>query len=163
MGLILSNLNAAPSPHAARLQPCVFRVDYQLEQAGNKEFGTVFVNEKENVAVSLVAAGLAKVRTPGGSQSAFYDDLAKAAADAEAKGLGVHTKDREAAAAAVRDLLSQDGGCCCPPAWGRGAALEGGWCLEGCCGCLLVRQWFNSFVSPAHRRSPPWRPCACRV
>ena len=109
----------------ACLQPCVFRVDYQLEQAGNKEFGTVFVNEKENVAVSLVGAGLAKVRTPGGSQSAFYDELVKAAADAEAKGLGVHTKDREAAAAAVRDLLSHDGGCRCLPAW-RGWLLAGG-------------------------------------
>jgi staphylococcal nuclease domain-containing protein 1 len=109
----------------------VFRVDYQLEQAGNKEFGTVFVNEKENVAVSLVGAGLAKVRTPGGSQSAFYDELVKAAADAEAKGLGVHTKDREAAAAAVRDLLSQDGGCRCLPgclAW----LAAGGWLLRNC-------------------------------
>lgn len=89
-------------------KPCVFRVDYTLEQAGGKEFGTVFINEKENVAATLLAAGWAKVRTPGGSQSPFYDDLAKAAGDAEARSLGVHTKDKDAAAAAVRDLLSAD-------------------------------------------------------
>ena len=46
----------------ALLQPCVFRVDYTLEQAGGKEFGTVFINEKENVAATLLAAGWAKVR-----------------------------------------------------------------------------------------------------
>ena len=39
----------------------MFRVDYALEQAGGKEFGTVFINEKENVAVKLLAAGWAKV------------------------------------------------------------------------------------------------------
>lgn len=151
------------------MQPCVFRIDYQLEAAGNREFGSVFVNEKENVAVSLVAAGLAKVgawraalwgneqqeccsqhiccivclaglqhgspgsmaptvkcnpcrnplpqllpscsqvRTPGGQQSPFYEDLAKAQADAESRGLGVWTKDKDALAAAVRDVPSADG------------------------------------------------------
>lgn len=40
----------------------MFRVDYTLEQAGGKEFGTVFINEKENVAATLLAAGWAKVR-----------------------------------------------------------------------------------------------------
>ncbi|KAL4429360.1 hypothetical protein ABPG77_005134 [Micractinium sp. CCAP 211/92] len=89
-------------------KPCVFRIDYQLEAAGNREFGSVFVNEKENVAVSLVAAGLAKVRTPGGQQSPFYDDLAKAQADAESRSLGVWTKDKDALAAAVRDVQSAD-------------------------------------------------------
>ena len=54
-------------------------------------------------------ACLPQVRTPGGSQSPFYDDLAKAAGDAEARGLGVHNKDKDASAAAVRDLLSADG------------------------------------------------------
>ena len=162
------------------LQPCVFRVDYQLEQAGNKEFGSVFINEKENAAVSLVANGWAKVRAfrqatggcssraalalqhkqaflctkqclstkyrpwllnqdafktgmdlpapfcarlhmymqvraPGGQQSPFYDELAKAQEDAEAKSLGVHTKDKDAAAASVRDNLSADGAA--PPGW----------------------------------------------
>lgn len=93
------------------LQPCVFRVDYVLEQAGGKEFGSVFVNEKENAALSLVAQGWAKVRPPSDKQSPFYEELARAQADAEAKGLGVHTKDKDAAAAAVRDVLAADGTC----------------------------------------------------
>lgn len=145
----------------------MFRIDYQLEAAGNREFGSVFVNEKENVAVSLVAAGLAKVgirqgpwcrhqwgdcccwhrwrwlsdgaaawllgsvlgerpswwrlipctlhpvrlqvRTPGGQQSPFYEDLTKAQADAESRSLGVWTKDKDALADAVRDVQSADG------------------------------------------------------
>lgn len=40
----------------------MFRVEYALEQAGGREFGSVFVNEKENAALALVGAGLAKVR-----------------------------------------------------------------------------------------------------
>lgn len=48
-------------PPTACLQPCVFRIDYALEAAGGKEFGTVFINEKENVAVSLLGAGWGKV------------------------------------------------------------------------------------------------------
>lgn len=89
----------------------MFRVDYVLEQAGNKEFGTVFINEKENVALTLAAAGLARVRPPSDKQSPYYEQLSKAAEDAEAKSLGLHTKDKDAAAAAVRDLPSPDGEC----------------------------------------------------
>ena len=44
----------------------MFRVDYTIEAAGNREFGSVFVNEKENAALSLVAAGLAKVGCTSG-------------------------------------------------------------------------------------------------
>jgi hypothetical protein len=116
--------------HARPLQPCVFKVDYVLEQAGNREFGTVFVNEKENAARSLVAAGLAKVRPPSDKQSPFYDELAKAQADAEARGLGLHTKDKDEASAAVRDTPLADGALC-----GHGAAgclarcgLHTAWC-----------------------------------
>ena len=43
------------------LQPATFKVDFTIEQAGNKEFGTVFVGS-ENLAEVMVAAGLAKVR-----------------------------------------------------------------------------------------------------
>jgi hypothetical protein len=43
------------------LQPCVFRVDYALEAAGGREFGSVIINERENVGSALVANGLAKV------------------------------------------------------------------------------------------------------
>lgn len=70
----------------------MFRVDYALEQAGGKEFGSVFINERDNVALALVGAGLAKVRTPGGQQSPYYEELAKAAEAAEAKAVGIHTK-----------------------------------------------------------------------
>ncbi len=42
------------------LQPVVFKVDYAVEQLGNKEFGSVFLGTT-NVAEALVAAGLAKV------------------------------------------------------------------------------------------------------
>jgi staphylococcal nuclease domain-containing protein 1 len=46
------------------LQPCVFRVDYTVEVAGNKEFGSLFLQngqQQENVALSIVQNGWAKV------------------------------------------------------------------------------------------------------
>lgn len=48
------------------MQPCVFKVDYTVEVAGNKEFGSVFIQQggqQENVAVSVVQNGWAKVGT----------------------------------------------------------------------------------------------------
>lgn len=48
--------------HRARLQSCVFKVDYVVEAIGNREFGSVFLNERDNVALAVVAAGWAKVR-----------------------------------------------------------------------------------------------------
>jgi hypothetical protein len=45
------------------LQPCIFRIDYVLENI-NREFGSVFVGTTtppENVAMSVVQAGWAKV------------------------------------------------------------------------------------------------------
>lgn len=45
------------------LQSVVFRVDYVVEQLGNREFGSVFLNEKENVAMAVVSNGWAKVST----------------------------------------------------------------------------------------------------
>lgn len=74
-------------------KPCVFRVDYALEAAGGREFGSVFVNDKENIALASVAAGWARVRPSGGHQSPFYEDLIKAQEAAEAKGLGLHNKE----------------------------------------------------------------------
>ncbi len=50
------------------------------------------LNERDNVAVAVVAAGYAKVRPAGGQQSAFYEDLARAQEQAEAKALGLWTK-----------------------------------------------------------------------
>lgn len=42
-------------------QEVVFRIDYVLEQAAGREFGSVYLGEKENLALSVVAAGWAKV------------------------------------------------------------------------------------------------------
>lgn len=57
----------------------------------------------------LLTTCCSQVRTPGGQQSPFYDDLAKAQADAESHSLGLWTKDKDALAAAVRDVQSADG------------------------------------------------------
>jgi len=74
-----------------------------LEVAGNREFGTVFVNERDNIALAAVTAGWAKVRPSGGQQSPYYDDLVRAQEAAEANGLGIHTKDASALSSAVRE------------------------------------------------------------
>lgn len=42
------------------IQACVFSVDYKVEALSDREFGSVFLG-KENVAVSVVSAGWAKV------------------------------------------------------------------------------------------------------
>ena len=42
----------------------MFRVDYTVEAAGNKEFGSVFMQDgstNENIALAVVQAGWAKV------------------------------------------------------------------------------------------------------
>jgi endonuclease YncB( thermonuclease family) len=87
------------------LQRCVFKVDYTIDAAGGREFGSVVINERENVAVTVVAAGWAKVRPVGGQQSPYYEDLVKAGGAAEARGAGVHAK--QVAPDAVRDLLAE--------------------------------------------------------
>ena len=88
---------------------CVFRVDYKLDIAGGKEFGTVFVNDKENISMSIVAAGWAAVRESGAQQSPFYDQLLQAQQQAKAKGLGVHNDDPKALQEAVReDTVEED-------------------------------------------------------
>jgi hypothetical protein len=46
----------------------VFKVDYVVEAAGNKEFGSVFLqqgSQQENVALSVVQNGWAKVSWHG--------------------------------------------------------------------------------------------------
>jgi staphylococcal nuclease domain-containing protein 1 len=44
----------------------VFRIDYVVEAIGNKEFGSIFLQgpsgKQENVALSIVQNGWAKVR-----------------------------------------------------------------------------------------------------
>lgn len=44
------------------MQACTFKVDYTLENIPGREFGSVFLTEKNvNVAVAVVAAGWSKV------------------------------------------------------------------------------------------------------
>ncbi|KDD73715.1 hypothetical protein H632_c1898p0, partial [Helicosporidium sp. ATCC 50920] len=67
-------------------KPVVFRTEYAVEAAGNREFGTVFVNERENVGLAVASGGWARVRGgPSGQQSSQLEDLEKASAEAEAK------------------------------------------------------------------------------
>ena len=91
-------------------KPCVFRVDYTLEGSGAREFGTVFINDKQNVGLIVAAAGWARVRVGGTQQSPFYEDLLKAQNEAETKGLGIHTKEPSNIAKAVRPLFGGEEG-----------------------------------------------------
>lgn len=77
-------------------------MEYALEAAGGREFGSVFFEDKTNVALEVASHGWSKVRTGGGQQSPFQEELVRAAEEAEQRGLGVHCKDPEALAAAVR-------------------------------------------------------------
>ena len=44
------------------LQPCTFKVDYTLENVPGREFGSVFLTDKnENLAVAVVSSGWSKV------------------------------------------------------------------------------------------------------
>lgn len=84
-------------------------MDYKLDIGGGKEFGTVFVNDKENVSMSVVAAGWAGVRESGAQQSPFHEQLLQAQQQAKAKGVGVHNDNPTALEDAVReDTLEED-------------------------------------------------------
>ena len=90
---------------------CVFRVDYTVDALGGRAFGTVFLGDKENVALSLVSSGMARVRpaSEGQQRSPFYDELMKAQEQAEAEGLGVHSTDPSTTQDSVRGIVSSDG------------------------------------------------------
>ncbi|GFR42157.1 hypothetical protein Agub_g3009 [Astrephomene gubernaculifera] len=89
-------------------QPCVFRVDYVVEAIGNREFGSLFLNQQDNVAVDVVAQGWAKVRQVGKEQSPYLEDLKRAEEAAQAAGRGVWSKDPARTAKAVREVAGQD-------------------------------------------------------
>ncbi|CAD7701107.1 unnamed protein product, partial [Ostreobium quekettii] len=86
---------------------CVFRTDYRVEQIGNREFGSVFM-DKENVALTVAANGWAKVNPVGTQKSPYFDDLQQAEKAAVEKGTGMWNKDPAALEAAVRDLPTED-------------------------------------------------------
>eukprot|EP00951_Prasinocladus_malaysianus_P011260 scaffold83138_cov30-Prasinocladus_malaysianus.AAC.1 len=74
-------------------QPCVFRIDYTLEGVA-REFGSVFIgtsNPPENLAVSIVEAGWARVRG-GQQQSPYMEELTRVLELAQQHELGMFTK-----------------------------------------------------------------------
>ncbi|KAG1657494.1 hypothetical protein FOA52_008370 [Chlamydomonas sp. UWO 241] len=84
-------------------QQVTFKVDYTVEAIGNRPFGSVFLGEKDNVALSVVAAGWCKVRSQGKEQSPYIEDLKKAEEAATLAGRGMWTKDEAELATAIRD------------------------------------------------------------
>lgn len=54
------------------LQPCTFKVDYTLENVPGREFGSVFLTDKnENLALAVVSTGWSKVGKPPTSQDVW--------------------------------------------------------------------------------------------
>ncbi|GLI65134.1 hypothetical protein VaNZ11_008590 [Volvox africanus] len=88
-------------------QPCVFRVDYVVEAIGNREFGSVFLNQQDNVAIAVVANGWAKIRV-GKEQSPYLEELTRAQEAAQSAGLGLWSKDPQRTARAVRETVGQE-------------------------------------------------------
>jgi hypothetical protein len=53
------------------LQPCTFKVDYTLENIPGREFGSVFLTDKnDNLALAVVSSGWSKV----GEHSTIQDE-----------------------------------------------------------------------------------------
>mmetsp|Transcript_6774 Transcript_6774/g.14968 ORF Transcript_6774/g.14968 Transcript_6774/m.14968 type:complete len:971 (+) Transcript_6774:79-2991(+) len=89
-------------------QSVVFKVDYVVEQIGNREFGSVFIGQQDNVALAVVSNGWAKVRAGGEKQSPYVEELKKAEEAAQIAGLGIHTRDPSAVAKSVREIQVGD-------------------------------------------------------
>eukprot|EP00878_Enallax_costatus_P006933 GHUV01007265.1.p1 GENE.GHUV01007265.1~~GHUV01007265.1.p1 ORF type:complete len:560 (+),score=208.13 GHUV01007265.1:80-1759(+) len=96
-------------------QAVVFRVDYVVEVAGNKEFGSVFLQQgqqQENIALSIVQNGWAKVREvtggPQQKQSPYIEELLKAQEAAQNGQLGLWNKDPSAIAASLGAIPTPD-------------------------------------------------------
>ncbi|KAK9808571.1 hypothetical protein WJX73_010288 [Symbiochloris irregularis] len=100
-------------------QACTFKVDYTVDGVAAREFGSVFIGHQplQNVALEVAAKGWARVRTGGGLQSPYHDQLVKASELAEGSSLGLFNKadnaPRKIPAAAqgtgVQQLLDQHG------------------------------------------------------
>ncbi len=55
------------------LQPCTFKVDYTLENVPGREFGSVFLTDKnENLALAVVSSGWSKVGKQPTSQVVLW-------------------------------------------------------------------------------------------
>ncbi len=86
-------------------QPCVFRVDYTVEAIGNREFGSVFLNASDNVAIAVVANGWAKV----GDYCTFHT---------------ASMAERPPRSWVLRCWKPQPAWCCCGAGPGRGQGAE---------------------------------------
>jgi len=88
-------------------KPVVFKIDYAVESIG-REFGTVFVNEKENAAYAQIAGGWARVKeTRNANEVSPYAEQFKQAEDrAKQSGLGLWNKKTEAQEASVRNVVA---------------------------------------------------------
>lgn len=71
---------------------CTFRVDYKVEQLGGREFGTVFIDDK-NLGVLCVEAGWAKVNGMDAERNAFHEQILRAEEHAARQKLGIHSED----------------------------------------------------------------------
>ncbi|DBB17861.1 hypothetical protein WJX82_005615 [Trebouxia sp. C0006] len=92
-------------------QPCTFKVDYTLENIPGREFGSVFLTDKnDNLALAVVSSGWSKIRSGGGQQSPYYAELETAQSNAESSGLGLWSKDESAIRGSVRTvhIVSED-------------------------------------------------------
>ena len=108
-------------------QPATFRVDYTLDAAPGRVFGSVFVGPAStNAALAVAAAGWARVRrSPTGPASLYLDDLVAATEAAEAAGVGVFGGDGAAADAAGPPPAGGAGGPLLSSAGGVGATIPG--------------------------------------
>lgn len=105
-------------------KPCVFRIDYKLDIAGGKEFGSVFVDESENLSVASVAAGWCRVREGGAQQSPFYESLKMEEMKAKTKHLGLHKDDPKLLSQSVRNINVDTDGNDAMKKYGKGASLD---------------------------------------
>ncbi|XP_073036782.1 ribonuclease TUDOR 1-like [Primulina eburnea] len=83
-----------------------FKVDYTVASI-NREFGTVFLGDNNNVALTVVAAGWAKVKDVGqqkGEASPYLAELLRLEDQAKQQGVGRWSRVPGAAEASVRNL-----------------------------------------------------------
>eukprot|EP00210_Caulerpa_lentillifera_P002078 g1993.t1 len=84
-------------------QSCVFRTEYTVEQLNNRDFGTVFIGS-ENLGLTMVENGWARVNRQGSERSYNFEELEKAEAAAQNQALGLWTLDADIKDASIRSM-----------------------------------------------------------